>query len=235
MAEGRALEFQRLHGMGDALYAEVHGREGFDCRIYAPVGSHKELLAYLVRRLLENGANSSFVNAVNDASVPIDNLLTSPSASLNGVSPRHRAILRPAQLFGARKNSRGVEFGSRADLQALTSGVAAVPLPIVEATPLEGRRPAVPSASRAEASGGRRVAVPPEGRPVLSPADGSTVVGTVVEADASIVEAAIETALAAFPAWDDTPAEERAAALERAADLIEAHRDRLIALLAQRR
>src|SRR6185295_4902967 len=89
MAEGRSVEFQRLHGMGDALYAEVHGREGFDCRIYAPVGSHKELLAYLVRRLLENGANSSFVNAVNDATVPIESLLTPPSASFaKGASPR---------------------------------------------------------------------------------------------------------------------------------------------------
>lgn len=232
MAEGRAFEFQKLHGMGDALYNEVHGRESFDCRIYAPVGSHKELLAYLVRRLLENGANSSFVNAVNDPAVPIGHLLVPPAASLKGGSPRHRAILHPSQLFGARKNSRGLEFGSRADLRVLTAGVASTPLPILEATPLEGGRPAVPSIPPAESSGGRRDAVPPRGRPVISPADAATVVGTVVEADASNVKAAIDSALEAFSAWEEEPAEERAACLERAADLIEANRDRLIALLA---
>ena len=72
MAGDKNFEFQRLHGMGEALYRQVHERDGYDCRIYAPVGSHKELLAYLVRRLLENGANSSFVNAVNDPDVPVD-------------------------------------------------------------------------------------------------------------------------------------------------------------------
>ncbi len=135
----KAFEFQRLHGMGEALYAEVHAREGFDCRIYAPVGSHKELLAYLVRRLLENGANSSFVNAVNDHSVPVESLLISPAESLAGRTPRHSGIALPEKLFGARKNSRGLEFGSRAALAALVEGVAAAPDvdPVPDATPAD--------------------------------------------------------------------------------------------------
>jgi RHH-type proline utilization regulon transcriptional repressor/proline dehydrogenase/delta 1-pyrroline-5-carboxylate dehydrogenase len=214
-AGDRAFEFQRLHGMGEALYRTVHEREGFDCRIYAPVGSHKELLAYLVRRLLENGANSSFVNAVNDPQVPVDSLLSPPGASLAG-SPRHGRIALPASIFGARKNSRGLEFGSRAEREALAVAVAAVPVPMVDAASLvDGQE-----------GPGRRQAV-------RSPADPSLVVGSVKAADAALAGPAVAAALAGFPEWDHTPAEERAGALERAADLIEADRERLIALLAR--
>ncbi len=185
-AEG-GFEFQRLHGMGEALYSDVHGREGFDCRIYAPVGSHKELLAYLVRRLLENGANSSFVNAVNDHDVPIETLLDPPAASFaGGRSPRHAGIRLPAQLFGARRNSRGIEFGCRADLASLVKGVAAAPTP-----------------------------------------------GPVADADPESTRADVGKTLAAFPAWEATPADGRAAILEKTADSIEASRDRLVALLAR--
>ncbi len=216
MAGDRAFEFQRLHGMGEALYAEVHEREGFDCRIYAPVGSHKELLAYLVRRLLENGANSSFVNAVNDNDVPIEELLEPPEASLaSGRSLRHPKIALPSKIFGARRNSRGIEFGSRADLEALTRGMWAVALPVVDAAPLIDGEPH---------EGWRHA--------VHAPADESTVVGTVAVADAAMAARAVEAAKGGFVAWSATPAEARAAALERAADLMEARRDRLTAILA---
>ncbi len=216
MAGEKNFEFQRLHGMGEALYTEVHGREGYDCRIYAPVGSHKELLAYLVRRLLENGANSSFVNAVNDASVPIESLLVPPAASFaGGASSRHAGIALPEKIFGERRNSHGIEFGSRADLSALTAGVAAVSCPILDAVPLIG----------GEVQQGKR-------RHVLALTDGETIVGTVAEVDPGLASTAVETAVAGFADWDATPAEERAAALERAADLIEENRHRLIALLA---
>ncbi len=181
-----AFEFQRLHGMGEALYAEVHAREGFDCRIYAPVGSHKELLAYLVRRLLENGANSSFVNAVNDHSVPIESLLVSPAESVMGRSARHSGIALPAKLFGQRKNSRGLEFGSREDLAVLVRGVGS-----------------------------------------------SSAVAPVPDATTKDATAAVDAAVAAYPVWEATPADQRAAILEKAADLIEDNRDRLIALLAR--
>jgi RHH-type proline utilization regulon transcriptional repressor/proline dehydrogenase/delta 1-pyrroline-5-carboxylate dehydrogenase len=216
MAGDKGFEFQRLHGMGEALYAQVHERDGYHCRIYAPVGSHKELLAYLVRRLLENGANSSFVNAVNDATVPIDELITPPQASFSGgQSARHARIVMPERLFGERANSRGAEFGSRTELDALVRGVRGQRLPLADAAPLVG----------GVVRGGAR-------RDVRSPADPSVMVGSVVEADAGTVETAVEAALAGFEAWDRTPAGERAAALERAADLIEARRDRLMALLA---
>ena len=143
----RAFEFQRLHGMGDALYKEVHAREGYDCRIYAPVGSHKELLAYLVRRLLENGANSSFVNAVNDPTVPVESLVEPPSKSLAGRSPRHAGILLPEKLFGARRNSRGLEFGSRTDVSVLLAGLAAArPVAAVADASAEAARAAIDAA-----------------------------------------------------------------------------------------
>jgi RHH-type transcriptional regulator, proline utilization regulon repressor / proline dehydrogenase / delta 1-pyrroline-5-carboxylate dehydrogenase len=215
LAGDENFEFQRLHGMGEALYQQVHDKEGFACRIYAPVGSHKELLAYLVRRLLENGANSSFVNAVNDPQVPIDSLLEPPQTAFDDERlPRHPRIAMPAGIFGVRKNSRGIEFGSRADLEALIRGVDSVALPIGEAAALIGEK---------QAAGQRRT--------VVSPSDGKTV-GSVAEANEATAARAVEAAAAAFPEWDRTPAEERAAALERAADLIEAQRDRFVALLA---
>ena len=111
------FEFQRLHGMGEALHDAVREREGVACRIYAPVGGHRDLLAYLVRRLLENGANSSFVARVGDRDVPVEDLLERPAHQLS--EPRHRAIARPSALFEGRGNSAGVEFGSRAELDAL--------------------------------------------------------------------------------------------------------------------
>ena len=215
LAGDENFEFQRLHGMGEALYQQVHDKEGFACRIYAPVGSHKELLAYLVRRLLENGANSSFVNAVNDPDVPIDSLLEPPQAAFDDErSPRHPRIAMPAKIFGERQNSRGIEFGSREELEALAGGVGSMALPIGDATALIGGKQAI---------GVRRM--------VASPSDAKTV-GSVVDADEAIAARAVEAAKAAFPKWDETPAVERAAALEHAADLIEEGRDRLMALLA---
>ncbi len=216
MAGDRMFEFQRLHGMGEALYAEVHEREGYDCRIYAPVGRHKELLAYLVRRLLENGANSSFVNAVNDHNVPLDDLLESPEASFaSGASPRHPRIALPSDIFGGRQNSRGIEFGSRADLEALTRGMAAARLPMTDAAPLIDGEP----------HDGWRHAV-------HSPADPSVAVGTLAAADDAMAARAVQAALEGFATWSETPAEQRAGALERTGELLERHRDRLMALLA---
>ena len=152
----------------------MHGRDGFDCRIYAPVGSHKELLAYLVRRLLENGANSSFVNAVNDPDVPIESLLVPPAASFaGGASPRHAGIALPARLFGERKNSRGMEFGSRADLEAL------MPRHRGGAASDRRRAHAARSAGEAACQAARRRQMHVSRRP------SATVVGTVAEADAA--------------------------------------------------
>ncbi|WP_209318379.1 L-glutamate gamma-semialdehyde dehydrogenase [Falsiroseomonas selenitidurans] len=129
------FEFQRLHGMGGALYARLaERRPDVALRLYAPVGVHEDLLAYLVRRLLENGANGGFVAAVADEAVPLERLLRHPSVALSEGPPRHPRVKRPGDLFGARPNSRGVEFGERAALAALVAARDAAPaLPDVPA------------------------------------------------------------------------------------------------------
>jgi RHH-type proline utilization regulon transcriptional repressor/proline dehydrogenase/delta 1-pyrroline-5-carboxylate dehydrogenase len=124
-------EFQRLHGMGEALYEALIEETGVACRVYAPVGGHRDLLAYLVRRLLENGANSSFVSVAADPSVPVSEILKRPQAWIaDARHARHPRIPLPRDLYGTRKNSAGVEFGDRTSLEALLAGVkAAAPLP----------------------------------------------------------------------------------------------------------
>ena len=122
------FEFQRLHGMGEELYEQVSEKGGVPCRIYAPVGGHKDLLAYLVRRLLENGANSSFVARVGDKDVPIAELLERP-AHLLASGQRHPNIMRSPLLFAPRDNSNGIEFGSRDELHALTTAMRASTMP----------------------------------------------------------------------------------------------------------
>ena len=209
-------EFQRLYGMGEALYAALVAEEpAAACRVYAPVGGHRDLLAYLVRRLLENGANSSFVSVAADASVPIADVLERPQAFIGDpAQARHPKIPLPRDIYGAaRPNSAGVELGDRASLDALTAEVRAAAPVNPQAAPL------LDGVARA---GARRA--------VISPIDGAPV-GVVSEGDEALVTAAMAAAAAGFPAWDLTPREKRAAALMRAGDLIEAHRGRLIALL----
>ncbi|WP_342152190.1 bifunctional proline dehydrogenase/L-glutamate gamma-semialdehyde dehydrogenase PutA [Methylorubrum sp. SB2] len=208
------FEFQRLHGMGEALYARLAElRPGLGCRVYAPVGGHRELLAYLVRRLLENGANASFVARAADAAVPVARLLTRPQALIETPAlARHPKIAQPRDLFGPeRRNSEGLAFGDRAAAEALCDGIGRVTGPFTAAPIINGR----------EAEG--RI------RTVASPIDGTSL-GTVTEADAAAVARAMDAARG-FPAWAATPAETRAASLERAADAFEANRDTLLHLL----
>ena len=208
-------EFQRLHGMGEALYEALLAElPDLNCRVYAPVGGHADLLAYLVRRLLENGANSSFVSVAADPSVPVETILRRPQGWIGDAShARHSHIPLPRDLFGAsRRNSSGVEFGDSAALEALVAEIRSAPK-IADAKPLiDG-----------SAVAGRE-------RAVSSPIDGA-VIGAVQEGDESLVVAAMASAQAAFPAWSATPVAVRAAALERAGDLLEQNRGRLIALL----
>ncbi len=209
------FEFQRLHGMGDALYhALLAEMREVICRVYAPVGGYADLLAYLVRRLLENGANSSFVSVAVDPAVPIATVLRRPQSWVGDPGKaRHPHIPLPRDLFAPeRKNSAGVEFGDSAALDALLAEIRAAPpsvgaAPLVDGVALAGRE-----------------------RKVRSPINGESV-GAVQEGDEAIVQAAMSAAQAGFPAWSATSVNERAAALERAADLIERHRGRLIALL----
>ena len=209
-------EFQRLYGMGETLYeALLRAEPGAACRVYAPVGGHRDLLAYLVRRLLENGANSSFVYAAADPKVPLTAILERPQAAIG--SPRHarhRKIPLPHDLYGPeRMNSAGIEFGHAESLARLRAEVRA-------GAPHEAR--AMPLIDGIAVAGRRRA--------VCSPIDGATL-GEVGEGDEAIVAAAVAAAQAGFPAWDATPVAARAAALERAADLIETEHGRLIALL----
>jgi RHH-type proline utilization regulon transcriptional repressor/proline dehydrogenase/delta 1-pyrroline-5-carboxylate dehydrogenase len=209
-------EFQRLHGMGEVLYdALMAERPDVACRVYAPVGDHRDLLAYLVRRLLENGANSSFVSAADDPSVPVETILKRPQDWIGTPArARHPKIPLPRNLYGpARRNSVGIEFGDRAAVDALMSGVRAV-WPV---------RHEVASLINGVSGAGT-------GRAIVSPGDGS-VIGRAIEADAATVKDALAAAERGFAAWAATPVEVRAAALEKTADLFESEREALIALL----
>jgi RHH-type proline utilization regulon transcriptional repressor/proline dehydrogenase/delta 1-pyrroline-5-carboxylate dehydrogenase len=208
-------EFQRLYGMGEALYeALLRDEPKAACRVYAPVGGHRDLLAYLVRRLLENGANSSFVYAAADPKVPLSTILERPQAAIAGGRVRHPRIPRPPDLYApGRKNSAGVEFGHAASLDALLAEAGnamqrdARAAPLINGHPLPGRK-----------------------RPVLSPIDGAPV-GEVDEADEWTTKSAMAAAAAGFDPWDRTPVADRAAALDRAGDLLERRRGAFIALL----
>jgi RHH-type proline utilization regulon transcriptional repressor/proline dehydrogenase/delta 1-pyrroline-5-carboxylate dehydrogenase len=210
-------EFQRLHGMGDALYgALLEAHPGIGVRTYAPVGVHRDLLAYLVRRLLENGANSSFVAVSADADVPVETLLRRPAAIVGTPDrARNASLPLPAQLFGpARKNSAGVEFGHAETLQALVDDVHAHDTPS-EAAPIIGG-----------------IAQPGTAQTSVSPIDGIRSLGHVVLATPEMAVSAMQAARAGFPTWSRTPAGVRADALERAADLLDSRRGRMLALLA---
>ena len=215
---GRDYEFQRLHGMGEALYQQVVGPENLDrpCRIYAPVGSHEDLLPYLVRRLLENGANTSFVNRIVDEKEPIEAIIADPVARLAGLPAKpHPRIPLPAELYApARRNSRGLDLAAPEVLAALRDGLAAACQRPWNAAPLIGG-----------------VEMPGEALPVLDPSDRRRQIGTVVTATPDMLDRALARAERAAPSWDRTPAERRAATLERAADLYESHRAALMALI----
>ena len=210
-----SFEFQRLHGMGEALHETVRKAEGTRCRIYAPVGAHSDLLAYLVRRLLENGANSSFVYQLTDANVPAETIARDPFDMVETQGPAaNPAIPRPGDIFGAvRANSRGWDITDPVVLETLEA--ARAPFAVAnawQAKPL----------TRAEGGGAPRA--------VVNPAKAGDVVGTVVEATAAQVGEAIGFAVAAQPAWAARPVAERAALLEHVAALYEDHAVEFFAL-----
>ncbi|MFZ0847280.1 MAG: bifunctional proline dehydrogenase/L-glutamate gamma-semialdehyde dehydrogenase PutA [Pseudolabrys sp.] len=211
----QGYEFQRLHGMGDALYrALVAEMPDLRVRVYAPVGGYADLLAYLVRRLLENGANSSFVSVAADPNVPMETILRRPQAWIADPGhARHSHIPLPRDLFApARINSAGVEFGDSTALDSLLAEINAAPEHAVASPLIDG------------------VAVVGRVRSVISPIDAKPI-GIVQEGDASIVASALAAAQAGFSAWDGAGIATRAVALMRAGDLIEQNRGALIALL----
>lgn len=205
------FEFQRLHGMGTLLYDEARKQlPNFPrVRTYAPVGRHEELLSYLVRRLLENGANSSFVNRFMDADVPVESVVEDPLFVLDATaSVAHPQIPSPASLFGpTRENSVGVDWGNPLDVASLVDSVRSAGRKTPRATP----------ASRA----------------IANPADRSEIVGHVDDATRAEIVAAFDRASAAHQAWDDVGADARAACLIRAAEGLRASRAKLVRLLVK--
>ncbi len=220
IAAGADYEFQCLHGMGESVYDQIVDNAQWrrPCRIYAPVGSHETLLAYLVRRLLENGANSSFVNRVVDPAVAISELTADPVAlARNTGGTPHPRIPRPVGLYPDRRNSSGVDFSDESVLREIGLQLRAAP-------PAYDARPILAEASAAES----RVALS-----VTNPADRRDVVGTVIEAGVDDVARAVTLAATAGGQWSRLPAAERAALLERAADLLEQERVPLMLLAAR--
>ncbi|HZF27114.1 MAG TPA: bifunctional proline dehydrogenase/L-glutamate gamma-semialdehyde dehydrogenase PutA [Steroidobacteraceae bacterium] len=214
---GQQFEFQRLHGMGEELYAEIVGADKLNvpCRVYAPVGAHADLLPYLVRRLLENGANTSFVNRIVDERLPADQIAADPVAQVEALqSAAHPRIPLPRDLFAPeRANSAGVN---------LTDGRELVQLARECAPALTTYWTARPAVAGRDLDGSQST--------VTNPANRSDVVGAVVAADENAVDAAITAAVAAQLEWNARGADERAKILEKAAHLFEANRGDLIAL-----
>jgi len=212
-------EFQCLHGMGETLYDQVVGKDNLDkpCRIYAPVGSHQTLLAYLVRRLLENGANSSFVNQIVDENVSIDTLIADPlEAALKLGGEPHANIALPRALYGVeRKNSAGIDLSNEDVLREIDTAFQE----------FGGRQwQAMPLIAEAQDTGSRAA------QQILNPADHRDVVGSVIEATAEDIEHALHAAASYALDWQTFSPADRAEMLMRAADLFEENQLELIAL-----
>jgi RHH-type proline utilization regulon transcriptional repressor/proline dehydrogenase/delta 1-pyrroline-5-carboxylate dehydrogenase len=213
---GLSPEYQRLHGMGEALYAGARDRYGaLPLRVYAPVGSHEDLLPYLVRRLLENGANTSLVHALLDERTPVEKVVSDPISAVEatGGAP-HPRIPLPVDLYGpSRRNSGGMDLSIAAVRDGLTAAIAE--LPQLDAGPIVGGR------SSARGAGSR-----------ASPSDLTRIIGQAAEASADQVDAAYAAARQAQPAWNAIGGEGRAPVLRAMADALEAHRERLVAVCA---
>jgi RHH-type proline utilization regulon transcriptional repressor/proline dehydrogenase/delta 1-pyrroline-5-carboxylate dehydrogenase len=213
-AVGEKFEFQRLHGMGEEVYDALHALEGNQrtpVRIYAPVGGHKELLAYLVRRLLENGANTSFVNRMGDADIPAEELVGDPVAELAALTPRRNpAIPLPTAIFATRLNSAGVDLADPLVREPLCAQLRALESRQWSAEPtFEGTGPLVN---------------------VTAPHDPSHIIGTRRDATPQEVDAAFARAAQIQPGWDALGGERRALLLEEAARLFEAHTAEFLSL-----
>jgi RHH-type proline utilization regulon transcriptional repressor/proline dehydrogenase/delta 1-pyrroline-5-carboxylate dehydrogenase len=222
-------EFQCLHGMGEPLYEQVTGKVADGklnrpCRIYAPVGTHETLLAYLVRRLLENGANTSFVNRIADTTLPLDELVADPVQAVEKMAAQegqlglpHPKIALPRELYGqGRVNSSGLDLANEHRLASLSSALLNSALHKWQAKPI---------LEQPVADG--------EMQPVVNPAEPKDVVGYVREASEQEVSQAIDSAVNNAPIWFATPPQERAAILERAAVLMEDQMQQLIGILVR--
>jgi RHH-type proline utilization regulon transcriptional repressor/proline dehydrogenase/delta 1-pyrroline-5-carboxylate dehydrogenase len=228
-------EFQCLHGMGEPLYEQVvgstaSGKLGRPCRIYAPVGTHETLLAYLVRRLLENGANTSFVNRVADPNTSLELLVEDPVSSVEKraaqegtVGLPHPAIPCPQALYGAaRENSAGLDLANETQLAGLVEALR---------QSRDHRWQAGPMLARA--GRGEDVGMDDGARASRNPADHRDIVGHSRDATAAEVQAALEAAARVAPSWADTAPADRATLLEAAATMLQARMPLLLGLLSR--
>ncbi|MBU2425213.1 MAG: bifunctional proline dehydrogenase/L-glutamate gamma-semialdehyde dehydrogenase PutA [Gammaproteobacteria bacterium] len=216
MAGDRHHEFQRLHGMGQELYDTILSEAGAkSVRIYAPIGAHKDLLPYLVRRLLENGANTSFVHKLVDHKTPIESLVVHPLKTLTGYKTlANNKIVLPADIFGSeRKNSKGLNMNIISESEPFFAALEQFKNTQWQAGPLVNGK-----------------TLTGEHKTVVSPFDTTQTVGQVAFADKAAIEQAVSSAHAAFASWTRTPVEVRASALQKLADLLEENREELIAL-----
>ncbi len=204
------FEFQCLHGMGDSLYDQVVAGQGIQCRIYAPVGQHEDLLAYLVRRLLENGANSSFVNAIVDESKPVERLLEDPVEKIQRLATKYnQQITLPADLFaGERKNSQGLDLTDINEISPLKEKLNLW----FESRLLNENQ------------------LPEGANAVRNPANHKEIIGYHQHHDASAMKAMVDRAEQAFTTWSKTPVKERAVLLNKLADALEDNRAEFIGL-----
>jgi RHH-type proline utilization regulon transcriptional repressor/proline dehydrogenase/delta 1-pyrroline-5-carboxylate dehydrogenase len=212
---GADYEFQRLHGMGRLLYAEAARQvANFPrVRVYAPVGEHKDLLAYLVRRLLENGANTSFVNRFMDEQVPVAEIVRDPISEIERVeSYAHPRLPLPVALYADRRNSRGIDLGNPPEVETLRKEIAAA------------RRPAKPPAVRIAGPIINGALLPGSTHPVVNPADRREQVGSVRDATPAEIAMAFDAGGASQPAWNSSGGDARAAMLDKASDLLETGR-----------
>lgn len=215
---GVTIEFQRLHGMGEALYDGAKVEWGdVVVRAYAPVGGHEELLPYLVRRLLENGANSSFVHALLDERVPAADVAADPITSVEAQPDRHPKIPVPMNIYGDRQNSLGRDYSQATDRDRHAAALERVDSEKLTAGPIIG--------------GKLRAGV--NAQDVTNPYDRTRVLGHVSEASVEDVDAAVNTAANAQVAWDRLGGAGRAPVLRAMADALEADLDRLVALLSR--
>jgi RHH-type transcriptional regulator, proline utilization regulon repressor / proline dehydrogenase / delta 1-pyrroline-5-carboxylate dehydrogenase len=208
--DGADYEFQRLHGMGRLLYAEAARQiKNFPrVRVYAPVGEHKDLLAYLVRRLLENGANTSFVNRFMDEQVPVAEIVRDPISEVERLeSYAHPRLPVPIALYADRRNSRGIDLGNPPDIERLRKEISV-------------RRPAKPVAGPII----NGVLLPGDTHPVTNPADRRDQVGSTRDATPDEIVMAFDASGAAQPEWNGRGGGARADALDKASDLLEASR-----------
>jgi RHH-type proline utilization regulon transcriptional repressor/proline dehydrogenase/delta 1-pyrroline-5-carboxylate dehydrogenase len=226
LAGEREFEFQRLHGMGHILYSQLQtpmqkqGRRPLAVRVYAPVGNHSDLLPYLVRRLLENGANSSFVNRFLDHQTPVEQLLDDTRTEVTQLFPyQHRKIAIPAQIFETagepRANAKGIDLDSPLETGQLLDQIASTSVEpllshsIIDGQPIEG-----------------------ELQPSHNPADNRQLIGHYSKADNHSIKQALASASAAQPTWDQQGPTARAEILNKVADLLERDCSQLMAVVS---